>query len=63
MTERPTPPPLESFASGAACETCGGAGDIFTNPTWNNDPQFEEDHPCPSCGGAGVDPGPQWATQ
>ena len=57
-----TPPELESFASGEACSTCDGAGDIFTNPTWNNDPQFEEDHPCPACGGAGVDPGRRWPT-
>jgi DnaJ-class molecular chaperone len=41
----------------SACRTCGGSGEMWSNPQGMGpfrDPQLDEPHPCPTCGGDGA---------
>ena len=33
---------------------CRGTGEVWHNPTWRKDPQYDEPHRCPTCRGDGL---------
>jgi len=45
--------PVPELDGRPACPTCKGSGEIGFNPTWNNDPQWDDSRPCYECGGTG----------
>jgi len=38
------------------CPTCEGAGEIYFNHSYNNDPQQDDSAACPTCKGQGMMP-------
>ena len=36
------------------CPHCEGGGELMSNPSFPRDPQRDEYHRCPFCGGSGV---------